>query len=397
MGSVYAYKTGSGRRYRVLYRRPDGSQGQKRGFPTKKEAELYLAQVETSKARGDYVNPTDAKVTVSKLGREWLESRSTVLKPSTYRSIESAWRIHVEPKWGRRAVGGIRHSEVQSWLSALAKSHSPTSVLRVHGVLAGILDSAMRDRRITHNTARELTLPKKQRGGRSYLTHVQVEALAATSRYPTIVYTLAYTGMRWGEMSGLRVKNINLNRRRILIEENAVLVNTTVHVGSPKSNESRSVPFPAFLSLPLKVASAGKRPDDLVFGDGPLHRRLPQSQDGWFAAAVKRVRKEDHTFPKISPHDLRHTAASLAISAGANVKAVQRMLGHASASMTLDTYADLFDDDLDRVSAALDKARSDSIVAKVLPQADPGKEEAPKLPRNSAEFEGFDGGGDGGI
>jgi integrase len=55
----------------------------------------------------------------------------------------------------------------------------------------------------------------------------------------------------------------------------------------------------------------------------------------------------------MSPHDLRHTAASLAVSAGANVKAVQRMLGHASAAMTLDVYADLFDDDLDAVAVAL--------------------------------------------
>lgn len=63
-------------------------------------------------------------------------------------------------------------------------------------------------------------------------------------------------------------------------------------------------------------------------------------------------------------HDLRHTAASLAISSGANVKAVQRMLGHASAAMTLDTYADLFDDDLDAVSDALDRAAADSVVGK---------------------------------
>lgn len=66
----------------------------------------------------------------------------------------------------------------------------------------------------------------------------------------------------------------------------------------------------------------------------------------------------DPTFPAaLTLHDLRHTAASLAISAGANVKAVQRMLGHASAAMTLDTYADLFDDDLDAVADSLDKAK----------------------------------------
>jgi integrase len=56
----------------------------------------------------------------------------------------------------------------------------------------------------------------------------------------------------------------------------------------------------------------------------------------------------------LTPHDLRHTAASLAVSAGANIKAVQRMLGHASAAMTLDVYAALFDEDLEAVAAGLD-------------------------------------------
>jgi integrase len=68
------------------------------------------------------------------------------------------------------------------------------------------------------------------------------------------------------------------------------------------------------------------------------------------------ARKADDSFPSITPHDLRHSAASLAVSAGANVKAIQRMLGHARASMTLDVYADLFDDDLDDVADSLDAA-----------------------------------------
>jgi integrase len=56
--------------------------------------------------------------------------------------------------------------------------------------------------------------------------------------------------------------------------------------------------------------------------------------------------------PRATPHDLRNSAASLAVSAGANVKAVQKMLGHASAAMTLDVHADLFDDDLEAVATA---------------------------------------------
>ena len=75
----------------------------------------------------------------------------------------------------------------------------------------------------------------------------------------------------------------------------------------------------------------------------------------------------DPSFPRVTPHDLRHTAASLAVSAGANVKAVQRMLGHASAAMTLDVYSDLFDDDLNTVSKALEKARRRTVVSKMGP------------------------------
>jgi integrase len=92
--------------------------------------------------------------------------------------------------------------------------------------------------------------------------------------------------------------------------------------------------------------------------------RIPKSRGGWFETAVKRAQSIDPTLPRVTPHDLRRTAARLAIGAGANVKAVQRMLGRASAAMTLDVYADLFDDDLDAVAKALDQAHTNSIVVK---------------------------------
>jgi len=88
----------------------------------------------------------------------------------------------------------------------------------------------------------------------------------------------------------------------------------------------------------------------LVFGDGNNYLHQPDRRRGWYVSAITRSQALDHDFPRVKIHDLRHTAASLAISAGASVKAVQRMLGHSSAAMTLDTCADLFDDDLGRGS-----------------------------------------------
>ncbi|WP_369797446.1 tyrosine-type recombinase/integrase [Nocardia sp. CNY236] len=134
--------------------------------------------------------------------------------------------------------------------------------------------------------------------------------------------------------------------------ENAVQVNMEVHIGAPKSHDDRSVPTPAFVVTGLARQCEGKRRDDLVFpGRDGKHLKRPISHSGWFNKAV-----EAADLPRVTPHDLRHTAASLAVSAGVNVKALQRMLGHASAAMTLDTYSDLFDDDLDAIGEALDRA-----------------------------------------
>ena len=96
---------------------------------------------------------------------------------------------------------------------------------------------------------------------------------------------------------------------------------------------------------------------------GAVLRNLNFRRDVFDRAAV------DAGLDGLTPHELRHTAASLALSAGANVKAVQRMLGHASASMTLDVYSGLFDDDLDGVAERLDVARSIAPVSPACHQA----------------------------
>lgn len=125
----------------------------------------------------------------------------------------------------------------------------------------------------------------------------------------------------------------------------------------PKSHHSRSVPFPRTLSGLLRDQTVGKGLDDPLFTapDGGV-LRLSNWRKRVFDPARERIGRED-----ITPHDLRHTAASLAIRAGANVKAVQHMLGHASAAMTLDVYAGLFRDDLDGVASALDEMLRESL------------------------------------
>lgn len=383
-GTITPYQTAAGKRYRVRYRKPDKKQTDKRGFTTKKDAELFLASVTVSKARGEYVDPAMGKATVGMLGPAWLEKKSTQ-KPSYYRSLEIAWRVYVEPRWGAYPVSGIEAGDVEAWITKLRKGTAPrarkrgsakqvpapaplsaTSVLRAVGVLAGILDDAKRAGRIRTNPARGTeNLPKREtKKTRRYLTDEEVLRLASAIADPVrsaLVVTLAYTGLRWSEAIGLRVRDVNPLRRRLHVRRPLVELDGIFYEGEPKSWERRTVPYPEFLSPALAQLMVGHGPDDHLFVDeGGFHIRQPHVAKSWFLTGLAAAGIE-----RLTPHDLRHTAASLAISSGANVKAVQRMLGHKSAAMTLDIYADLFDDDLDAVAARLNDRVSPAEVGKV--------------------------------
>jgi integrase len=350
MATIESYGTQDGRRYAVRYRKPNRRQTMKRGFRTKRDAERFASEVEVSKDRGQYIDPRDARVTIGELGPGWL-SRQTHLKPSSYRPLEIAWRVHVEPAWASHRLGDVAHTEIQNWVSEMGKTRGATTVQRALAVLSGILEEAVRDRRILSSPCKGVKTPRKVKKPHTYLTHAQVHALAhEAGPLSAAVLVMAYCGLRWGEMAALRVMDVDLPRRRLSIEQNAVEVGHKFVVGTPKSHERRTVPFPELLEAGLKKACDNKLPSALVF-PAPDGDFMHNNTRGWFAGAVKRSGT-----PRITPHGLRHTAASLAISAGANVKAVQRMLGHASAAMTLDTYADLFDDDLDDVATALHRA-----------------------------------------
>lgn len=374
MATIKPYETAQGKRYRVRFRTPEGRQTDKRGFRTKKEAEAFANTVEVKKLTGSYVSHSAGRVTVGDLGPDWVERQKAHMKASGHRSYDSAWRIHVEPRWGDVPIGDIRFSTVQSWVAELTEKRGPVIVQTAHSVLSRILEDAVRDNRLSVNPAKGVKLPRRVKKPNAYLTHAQVHQLASEAgRYKSLILLLSYTGLRWGEAAGLRVSDIDFLRRRVTVHQNAVQVGTETVVGTLKSHKHRSVPLPVFVADELSKTCRGKERDDLLWPSRTGgHLGPPSTNDSWLSGAVGRCQKvadearakekeggkEPTTpvFPRVTAHDLRHTAASLAISAGANVKAVQRMLGHASAAMTLDVYADLFDDDLDTVADRLDES-----------------------------------------
>ncbi len=368
MATISKYQTSSGTSlYRVRYRTPDNRQTDKRGFRTKRDAELFSATVEVTKAKGEYVAPKLGRITVNELAPDWLARKEQATAPSHYRTLETAWRVHVRPRWGKVSVADVESLSVEAWIAAMsAKGAGTTTVLRAHGVLSGILTGAVKGKRLAANPAKGIEgLPRKTAKRHVYLTAQDVARLTDESgEHRALVLVLAYCGLRWGEAIGLRIRDVEFLRRRLSVSENAVQIGARHAVGPTKGRKARSVPVPTFVLEELSVQCAGKAPGDLVFGgrDGGYLPR-PKSSNGWFRRAVEAADTQ-----AVTPHDLRHTCASLAVSAGVNVLALQRMLGHQSAKVTLDTYADLFDDDLDAVSATLHARYSPESVGKMWAQ-----------------------------
>lgn len=371
MANVTRYETKGGPRWRVRYRKPDGTQTDKRGFRRKADADRWAAEhITVAKASGMFVDPQGGRALVGDLHGAWVTERSPFWKPSHVAREASLWRVHCEGEWARRRVGDITHAEVQRWVSGLAGRRSASVVLGAYGVLRAVCANAVRDRLIQRSPCEGVELPRKPRrkARRVYLTMPELVAFAdeaANSRRQgasrrALVLTLGLCGLRWGEAAGLRVGDVDLAQGVIHVRHNTVRVNFRPVDGTPKSSEERTVPMPAIVIDAIRPLLVGLPADGRVFTDpngGPVRQQSAvdsPANTSWWPQTLRRLGWDSSRWP--TPHDLRHTFASIAVHAGANVKALQRMMGHASAAMTLDVYADLFDSDLLDVVRLIDAA-----------------------------------------
>lgn len=329
----------------------------KRSFRRKVDAERYVAAVQDDLYRGVYVDPNRGKITLAEWATSWLASLGH-LKVSTRARYAGIVNHHIIPKWGRRKLIAINHADIAEWVAALVASGlSPGSIRYIHRVFALILEHAVLDSRLAANPAKAVPLPRMHLREPVFLTIREVDRLAECAGQGGLtIEFLALTGLRFGEMAALRVSDLDLTRRRLRVKASVSEVNGKLVWTSPKNHHSRSVPIPASLAVKLARIVEGKARDDVIFtspagGVLRINNWRPRVFDR--ACAIAGI-------AGLRPHDLRHTAASLAVSGGANVKAVQRMLGHASAAMTLDIYAGLFGDDLDSVAEGIDRLRGAS-------------------------------------
>jgi integrase len=299
---------------------------------------------------GEWIDPRRGQVPLSAVAADWPGSRSSV-KRRTRESDESAWRNYIAPRFGNWPVASITAAEVSGWVGLLiAKGLAPATATRALATLRSILAFAVADARVQHNVAASVRKPTSGRARRDgqALTLDELRALTAAcqGRYRDVVPMLALAGLRWGELAGLEVGDRisvpgpGLRLRRAVRASGG---GGALYVDTLKNNRSRTVPLVGELVPVVDRWSASKVPGAWLFnapGGGPLRESNWKRSVGWNAATTAAG------FQGFRVHDLRHTAASVWLAAGADPKVVQRVLGHASASMTMDLYGHLVDGNL---------------------------------------------------
>lgn len=319
-------------------------------FARRPDAERHLANVETAKATGSYIDPRRGRRPLAEIVEGWYASAAPSLKPKTRASYRGLIDVRILPYLGRRQVASLAPSDIQRWVNELTSEGLSSSRIRqAHIVLGMALDAAVHDGIMARNPARRsgVRLPKLERRQPMFLEPELVEGIAAAcpQPYDLLVRLLGTTGLRWGEAVALRRRSVDLLGRRLLISESLAEVGRELTFGSTKSHAERFVPLTASMAAALEAHlddRVGSNPRALVFTSPKGHAlRYANFRREVWAPALRAAK-----VPKVGLHVLRHSAASAMIRAGASSKALQTILGHQSAGFTLSVYGHVFEQDV---------------------------------------------------
>lgn len=237
--------------YEVMWR--DGEKKLQRTFPVKRDAERFALKVENAKNVGDTTRSLAGKApTVAQVIAASMEAAEPKLKPRTFHSYERLYASRVLPRFGARKVTTVTRADVQAWINSLAgEGLAPATVHHCYVALRKAMKHAVWDRQIAHNPCDGIDLPKSHQVDEAELaalTYAQVEAvsaeLAGQGPYDLMVRFMAYTGLRAGEVAGLRVRDVDLAAGHISVRQTAQHINGGWVLGTPKSRRStRDVPL----------------------------------------------------------------------------------------------------------------------------------------------------------
>ena len=326
---VCTVRHGSGRRWLARWIGNDGEE-RSESFERKEDARARVNRITADLVTHTYADPCKSAVTFQTISDEWLATQRTRLKPSTVAGYESLLKMTVVPRWGAVRLSDITHAEIQQWIvwlttskesrqprttnaekNAKRKPLSPRRAVQAHGILKQILAYAVRTKRLAVNPAHGIERPRVIHRRDTALTHAQIaDMVKAADDAGPIIETMAYTGLRFGELAALRVSDVDLEQRRISVTKAIAQVTGVGLVeDTTKTHQVRSVPIlTTALGDTLTAATEGRQPTEYLFpapNGGPM-------RNSFFRWRFDRA-CEDAGLTGIRPKTLRHSAGIVAL------------------------------------------------------------------------------------
>jgi integrase len=343
MASIRVKRLSTGQSaYLVRFRAPDGKERTKQ-FKRKRDADRYAQLIEIDRAQGSFVDPRLGKLTVGEWWDRWWPTVHG-LRATTRVRDEASFRTHARPTFGDVPLARVDRTSAREWVAALSARGdlAPATVVKAVQVFNKTMRAAVDDRLIAANPVEKLPVPKIEREEMRFLTVDELWKLADAidPRYRAFVLVGGYGGLRVGEMLALRWGRVDLLRRQVHVAQTLTDLAGTVTFGPPKTNAAvRTVGLPGFVSDELaRLATPPVDADGLVF-KSPEGRPV---RPGLFRSRFWNPAVEAAGLSPLRIHDLRHTAVSLWIAAGAGPKPVAVRAGHTSVSIVLDRYGHLY-------------------------------------------------------
>jgi integrase len=348
------YRTPNGKAWRAFlkYRGHRDS----RTFTRRQDAIRWLTEQRAQIDRGSWLDPARGHIRTEELFERWLATRD--VEGSTRRNDRAIWHAYCTSRFGRMPVASISAAMVREWVAGLQTKKgaaAPRTKRDALRVLRGVLGYAMEDGRIARNPAAGIRVPgtKGTPGVALTLTELRTFVAALNRPHHEVAHMLALGGLRWSELAAQDERDVVTDddgRLFLAIRHRRVLDEEGRRVTMPGTKGGRGITrmVPVLPELvPIIERHKTGHPDRPLF-PSPQGSRLDSRN--WRRDAGWKVACDLVDKPGLRPHDLRHTAATAWLRITGDVKAVQSLLGHATASMTLDLYSHLLNDTLTRAA-----------------------------------------------
>ncbi len=342
---------------------------------TQKEAEDKLLELQSQLRAGTFVD--SSKIGFNDWVKEYLTNYNTDIRPTTAGHYESLARNHIYPAFANLRLQEVKTNFIQRFISEKAQTLSPSSVQKLRIIVKAALQQAIREKLLNENPAVYTTAPKIEAQEVEPLTEDQLKALLDAARPHRLYYALMlilWTGMRRGELLGLKWEDVNFEYGTVRIVRNYVATRQGDAFQKPKTKSSRRVVnIPDEITKLLQEVKAKSNPENPWVV--PVEKQVKNTE--YLPVAPRNFSRTYELWCKkagiqnVKIHTLRHTYASFALAQNVHMKIVQAQLGHRDITTTINTYS--------HFSSGLQQAAAVKMNEKLLSIISDEKEKAPMV------------------